>query len=164
MTEDPVLQTTFPSMYKLCLMSRLIPTSTASVERVFSLMNSICTPSRNRVTQNTLSALMRICHEAGNSLTQHQKHAIIENFKAARNRNIPLWIIRDKIVHFWAEFLFFKSLIDVVFKHDARMRWCFWIISLNQIDLSLEMIFLMGSKRSCSITKKIVDFLLLEGV
>ena len=42
-----------------------IPPSTAEVERLFSLIKLICTKLRKRLTNENLSALMRICKYAG---------------------------------------------------------------------------------------------------
>lgn len=50
-------------MEGLVHLASIIPSSTASVERIFSLMNSLCTPKRNRISQASLDAVMRICLE-----------------------------------------------------------------------------------------------------
>ena len=53
-------QHVFPE-FTICAM--LIPCSTTAVERSFSLMNDICTNSRNRLSQNSPDAIMRIVKE-----------------------------------------------------------------------------------------------------
>ncbi|KAH3820832.1 hypothetical protein DPMN_122581 [Dreissena polymorpha] len=63
MLADEHLRTTYPCMYQLLLLSRLVTSSTASVERVFSLMNNLCTTNQNRLLQDTLTALMMLCRE-----------------------------------------------------------------------------------------------------
>lgn len=77
-------------MFKLVLLSKLVPTSTASVERAFSLMNSLCTTNRNRLGQETLSSLMLICDESHGTLSEEEKQVITDNFKAIRPREISL--------------------------------------------------------------------------
>ena len=88
--QDPVLKEAFPCMYDLALLSRLIPTSNASVERSFSLMNQLCTVNRNRLDQDKLSALMLICREGPQVLSADQRKNIRENFKKMKQREIAL--------------------------------------------------------------------------
>ena len=88
--EDDIMRDTFPCMFKLVLLSRLIPTSTASVERIFSLMNCICTENGNRLGQDTLCALMRICRHGSQSLTPLQVSGITDTFKDMKAREINL--------------------------------------------------------------------------
>lgn len=78
--DEPVLQQTFPVMSYFVLLSSLIPTSTACVERVFSLMNSICTPLRSSMSQETLDSIMRIVHEGATSISNTQLEKAIGHF------------------------------------------------------------------------------------
>nr|XP_022311121.1 uncharacterized protein LOC111116421 [Crassostrea virginica] len=50
---DPILQRTYPSIFYLLTLAALIPSSTACVECLFSLMNSLCTPIRSTLTSKT---------------------------------------------------------------------------------------------------------------
>ena len=50
---------------KLLILAALIPLSTAEVEQSFSLMKLICTKLRKRLTNENLTALMRICKYEG---------------------------------------------------------------------------------------------------
>lgn len=74
-------------MEGLVHLASIIPSSTASVERIFSLMNSICTPKRNRISQASLDAVMRISLEE-EVISQERLNRIIENFKNNGKRSI----------------------------------------------------------------------------
>lgn len=74
-------------MEGLVNLASIIPSSTASVERIFSLMNSLCTPKRNRISQASLDAVMRICLEE-EVISQERLNRIIENFKNNGKRSI----------------------------------------------------------------------------
>lgn len=74
-------------MEGLVHLASIIPSSTASVERIFSLMNSLCTPKRNRISQASLDAVMRICLEE-EVISQERLNRIIENFKTNGKRSI----------------------------------------------------------------------------
>ena len=50
---------------KLLILAALIPLSTAEVEQSFSLMKLICTKLRKRLTNKSLTVLMRICKYEG---------------------------------------------------------------------------------------------------
>lgn len=76
-------------MEGLVHLASIIPSSTASVERIFSLMNSLCTPKRNRISQASLDAVMRICLEE-EVISQERLNRIIENFKNNGKRSIVL--------------------------------------------------------------------------
>lgn len=89
--QDPVLLDTFLCTFELVLLGKLIPNSTASVERCFSLMDSICTVNRDRLSQETLTALMLICREGSNALISELKMFIFDNFKRMKRREILLW-------------------------------------------------------------------------
>lgn len=73
-------------MEGLVHLASIIPSKTASVERIFSLMNSLCTPKRNRISQASLDAVMRICLEE--VISQERLNKIIENFKNNGKRSI----------------------------------------------------------------------------
>ena len=89
---DDVLRASFPAMYFLVYLSQIIPSSTACVERVFSLMNSLCTPSRNRLSQSHLDFLMRICHKKRENYINDptQVDNIIDRFRDRHERKIEL--------------------------------------------------------------------------
>lgn len=74
-------------MEGLVHLASIIPSSTASVERIFSLMNSLCTPKRNRISQASLDAVMKICLEE-EVISQERLNRIIENFKNNGKRSI----------------------------------------------------------------------------
>lgn len=74
-------------MEGLVHLASIIPSSTASVERISSLMNSLCTPKRNRISQASLDAVMRICLEE-EVISQERLNKIIENFKNNGKRSI----------------------------------------------------------------------------
>lgn len=78
----------FPAVQYLYNLGRLIPTSTACVERLFSLMNRLCTPSRNRLSVGTLDALIRLNMEDAD-LSPRDIQNIIDTF-AAKKREIVL--------------------------------------------------------------------------
>ncbi|KAH3714760.1 hypothetical protein DPMN_057460 [Dreissena polymorpha] len=54
-----------------------MPSSTASVERLFSLMNNLCTTNRNRLSQDTLTALMMLFREGCQQLSDDQTSKIV---------------------------------------------------------------------------------------
>ena len=62
----------------------------ACIEWIFSLMNSLCTPLRNRLTEDSLDALMRICAEGPVNLTNDNLEQIIDIFKAMKPRKLAL--------------------------------------------------------------------------
>lgn len=83
----------FPSdVFFLIGLAQIIPASTASVEKIFSSMKSLCTSSRTRMTQASLDALMRICsyHQKNKSLTDSNLNSIIEQFKNMKTRDLTL--------------------------------------------------------------------------
>ncbi|XP_052243051.1 uncharacterized protein LOC127852977 isoform X1 [Dreissena polymorpha] len=90
MLGDEHLRTTYPCMYQLLLLSRLVPSSTASVERVFSLMNNLCTTNRNCFSQETLTALIMLCREGCEQLSDVQTSQTVEIFKKMKERDISL--------------------------------------------------------------------------
>ncbi|KAH3889285.1 hypothetical protein DPMN_013338 [Dreissena polymorpha] len=67
-----------------------MPSSTASVERLFSLMNNLCTTNRNRLSQDTLTALMMLSREGCRQLSDDQTSKIVEIFKKMKERDIAL--------------------------------------------------------------------------
>lgn len=86
--QDPVLVETFLNIYSLVLRGKIIPTSTAFVEQCFSLMNSIYTVNRNRLTQETLTTHMQMGREGQDVLTAFQKDVIVNNYKNMKTREI----------------------------------------------------------------------------
>ncbi|KAH3872870.1 hypothetical protein DPMN_036093 [Dreissena polymorpha] len=83
----PEIQNSFPAVNYMFTLSRLIPSATASVERLFSLMNSLCTPSRNKLLVGTLDSLLRLCMEA--DLSESDVENVIDIFKK-KDRDIAL--------------------------------------------------------------------------
>ncbi|KAH3799478.1 hypothetical protein DPMN_153086 [Dreissena polymorpha] len=67
-----------------------MPSSTASVERLFSLMNNLCTTNRNHLSQDTLTALMMLCREECQQQSDDQTSKIVEIFKKMKARDIAL--------------------------------------------------------------------------
>ncbi|KAH3716573.1 hypothetical protein DPMN_059297 [Dreissena polymorpha] len=67
-----------------------MPSSTASVERLFSLMNNLCTTNRNRLSQDTLTALMMLCREGCQQLSDDQTSKIVVIKKKMKQRDIAL--------------------------------------------------------------------------
>lgn len=90
MANDPVLQKTFPNMFHLLLLSLLIPSSTAAVERSFSLMNELCTPFRNRLKAASLDAIMRICHEGPVEMSENLLQNTVDTFISTKDRKIKI--------------------------------------------------------------------------
>ena len=88
--KDGVLSQLFPRLKCLFNLAVLIPCSTATVERGFSLMNSICTSSRSRLNQASLDALMRICKEGQDSFNNDDLEEMVDIFKNKKNRRIDL--------------------------------------------------------------------------
>ncbi|KAH3822979.1 hypothetical protein DPMN_124773 [Dreissena polymorpha] len=71
-------------------LGRIIPSSTASVERIFSTMNSLCTSSRSRMSQSLLDSLTRICTHETDSLDPNQLNSMVDKFRAMKTREISL--------------------------------------------------------------------------
>lgn len=90
MANDPVLQKTFPNMFHLLLLSLLIPSSTAAVERSFSLMNELCTPFRNRLKTASLDAIMRICHEGPVEMSENLLQNTVDTFISTKDIKIKI--------------------------------------------------------------------------
>ena len=80
----------FPNLFHLLYPANIIPTTTACVERIFSLMNSLCTRLRNRLTEGSLDGLMCICAEGPENLTNDNLEQIIDIFKAMKPRKLAL--------------------------------------------------------------------------
>ena len=83
---DPVLQRTYPSIFYLLTLAALIPSSTACVERLFSLMNSLCTPIRSTLSQQNLDCMLRIVSGGEMRLSQNQLCKTVQNFKDLKER------------------------------------------------------------------------------
>ena len=86
---DPVLGDCFPCTRTLLYYCMIMPSSTAVVERSFSMMSNILTKKRNRLTQCNLDATMRICHQ-NRPLTDEDLEALVDLFKGRKNRKIKL--------------------------------------------------------------------------
>lgn len=78
---DDLLQRNYPAMNHLVLLSCLIPSSTACVERIFSVMNTIVTKLRSSLSQASVDSIMRIVTEGQTSLTDVQLRKAVEKFK-----------------------------------------------------------------------------------
>ena len=85
--KDAVIKGCFPRVYQLLTYSLLI---SAVVERGFSLMNDVCTPLRNRLTQNHLTCLMQIINEGPESLSEVMLDELTEMFKSQKKRSYKL--------------------------------------------------------------------------
>ncbi|XP_033761513.1 uncharacterized protein LOC117343277 [Pecten maximus] len=90
MKKDKILSELYPRMIQLLGIAVLIPCSTASVERGFSLMNSLCTNSRNRLGQGSLDALMRICSEGKEEFSKYDLEKMVDIFKNKKERRLDL--------------------------------------------------------------------------
>ena len=91
MENNEAMKNVFPNLFYLLCLANIIPTTTACVEQIFSLMNSLCTPLRNRLTEGSLDALiMRICAEGPVNLTNDNLEQIIDIFKAMKPRKLAL--------------------------------------------------------------------------
>ncbi|KAH3866024.1 hypothetical protein DPMN_029075 [Dreissena polymorpha] len=83
--EDQIYRTLCPAIFEL---HQLIPSSTACVEILFSLLNLLCTPHRNRLGEATLESLIRLCRHT-ESLGEEEGTRIIDKF-AEKPRNVVL--------------------------------------------------------------------------
>ena len=90
MMTNEVIANVFPRMTRLLLLSMMIPMSTATVERGFSLMNSLCTSLRNRLNQSHLDSLMRICREGKEVWSDYELDDMVDIFKNMKTRRIDL--------------------------------------------------------------------------
>lgn len=84
--EDNILRAFYPAMYHLILLSCLIPSSTACVERLFSLMNTTCRPQRSSLKQQSLDNIIRIVSKSNGSLTEMQLTRAIDHFRATKDK------------------------------------------------------------------------------
>ena len=73
-------------MYYFCM---CIPSSTAVVERSFSLMSNILTGKRNRMTQRKLDATIGIC-SFNHVLTDDNVNELVHMFKSLKDRRMDL--------------------------------------------------------------------------
>lgn len=71
-------------------MMNIVPTSTAAVERGFSVMNLICTPLRSCLTQNSLQSLMSISIEGPEELSADMLEELVEEFRLKKPRKLKL--------------------------------------------------------------------------
>ena len=79
----------FPNLASLFKISLLIPPSTSNVERVFSVMNLICTPLHSSLSETNLDRFMRICTNGPKKLTDDILEELIEDFKQSRDNRRP---------------------------------------------------------------------------
>jgi hypothetical protein len=84
---DEVLKDCFPLVFDLYYLAMIIPSSTAVVERSFSLMSGIVTKKRNRLTEQNTDALVRICH-ANKSLSDEDVESVVCEFKGQKKRKL----------------------------------------------------------------------------
>ena len=87
MMEDLIVANAFHASTHLIIIGQLISSSTASVEWAFSLMNGLCTPQRNRLSQ---ASRMRICLSSLDSLNLETVNQIIDFFKNKKNQGNSL--------------------------------------------------------------------------
>lgn len=87
--KDDVLKECFPVVFHLYYLAMIIPSSTAVVERGFSLMSNIVSKKRNRLTEKNTDALMRICH-TNTDLTDNDLETIVTNFKGLKKRKLDM--------------------------------------------------------------------------
>ncbi|KAH3893012.1 hypothetical protein DPMN_017150 [Dreissena polymorpha] len=86
--ESPALCQDYPAMQYLIIVSHLVPTSTAVVERVFSLMTSVCSPLRTSLKQETLENLMRIVNSGQDQLTDAKLDTALAVFRNKKDRMV----------------------------------------------------------------------------
>lgn len=80
----------FPNLMKLLTLCVIIPSSTASVERLFSQMNLVCTKLRNKLSQKSLDFHLQIIINGPDILSDVQVCKILEIFKSSEKRRISL--------------------------------------------------------------------------
>ncbi|KAH3859591.1 hypothetical protein DPMN_102408 [Dreissena polymorpha] len=56
----------------------------------FKISNNLCTTNQNRLSQETLTALMMLCREGCQQLSDDQTSKIVEIFKQMKERDIAL--------------------------------------------------------------------------
>lgn len=84
-----MLKECFPVVFHLYYLAMIIPSSTAVVERGFSLMSNIVSKKRNRLTEKNTDALMCICH-TNKDLTDNDLETIVTNFKGLKKRKLDM--------------------------------------------------------------------------
>ena len=75
---NETLTALFPNLYKLAAICLSIPVSTVSAERSFSQMKLIKDRLRSRLTELSLSNLMKIAIESPEKLTDSDLEEIVE--------------------------------------------------------------------------------------
>ena len=87
--EDPVMKRQFPAIKFLIKIAALIPSSTACVEKLFSLMITLCTPLKSSLAQDSLDVMIHIVltSKTQNQLTQSQLNYAITKFKQMKDRD-----------------------------------------------------------------------------
>ncbi|XP_052776853.1 uncharacterized protein LOC128214423 [Mya arenaria] len=86
--KDVGIKQDYPAMGYLMLVGALITTSTVVVERVFSLMNRLCTPLRASMSQKTIEELMRVVSIGEECLTDEQLNEAIAYFGRKKDRMV----------------------------------------------------------------------------
>jgi hypothetical protein len=79
----------FPLVYRLIELALLLPVATASVERVFSVMNIIKTDLRNKIADDWLNDLM-ICYAEREIFKGLDDEVIMKRFQAIKRRRMNL--------------------------------------------------------------------------
>lgn len=80
----------YPNFMKLLSMSTVMPTSTASVERLFSRLNLVCTDLRTSLKQESLDRQLRIIVNGPKRLSDQQCENIVNIFKTSGNHRLLL--------------------------------------------------------------------------
>lgn len=80
----------YPNFMKLLSLCTIMPTSTASVERLFSKLNLLCTDMRTSLKQETLDRHLRILVNGPQHLSKPQCEEVVDIFKMSGNRRLLL--------------------------------------------------------------------------
>ena len=81
--------TVFPLVYKLIELALLLPVSTASVERAFSVMNIIKRELRNKIEDDWMNDLM-VCYTEKEIFKSIDDEIIIRRFQRLKTRRMQL--------------------------------------------------------------------------
>ena len=80
----------FPNPAKLASILEVLPVTTATVERTFSSMKLIKTRLHSRMGEQTLDHAMRICIEGPETLSVETLDIVLDHYKRAKKRRLPL--------------------------------------------------------------------------
>ena len=83
---NSILIALLPNLHTLALVCSCLPVSTASAERSFSQMKLIKNRFRNRLTEESLSSLMKIVIECPETLSDNELEEIVEVWKRKGRR------------------------------------------------------------------------------